>query len=221
MMTLPQPAKFGTCASQNMMILYNDWLKKKNNISRYIVTGGIASGKSTVVSQLEANGVGVVDADKISRKVFSEYEGTIRQMFNTELEGVPLRQHVGKIVFKDKDEREKLEKLLFPFIFDEMNKQSKLFEYKPFIYDLPTYFEKKLQLDTDFVILVYVSRDIQLERLMKRNGLTEEEAFDRINAQLPAEEKLHRADFVIDNSGNVDDLDTYVKILLKTIFNIG
>ena len=191
--------------------------KRKNR--RIIVTGGIASGKSTVVSKLKSSGIGVVDADEISHKMFWENVTAIRGMFNTDLDGQELRKHIGSIVFKDVNERTKIENLLLPLIHNEMDKQARKFELKgePFIYDIPLYFERTPQLIDDYVVLVYVNKDVQLDRLKKRNDLTHEEATDRINSQMSPEDKLEQSDFIIDNNGDVKELDLYISKLIKEI----
>lgn len=187
-------------------------------MKRYILTGGIASGKSTVVSKLESHGIGVVDADKISHEVFREKESEIQKLFNTPLEGVELRQWLGKAVFRNEEARTRLEKLMHPLIWEEMDKQAKVFKDKPFIYDIPIYFERSPKKDDDYVILVYVNRTTQFERLKKRNDLTDEEAMDRINSQMSVEEKFQKSHFIIDNNGGLDDLDPFISKLVEKEF---
>ena len=186
--------------------------------NRYILTGGIASGKSTVISKLKNAGVGIIDADKISHAMFWENLTEIQKMFNTELVGPELRKYIGSIVFQDTSKMAELEGLLHPLVWAEADRQAKLFGDKPFIYDNPLYFERATKHENDFVILVHVNRDTQLDRLKKRNDLTHEEATDRINSQMSPDEKLQKADYIIDNNGGLEDLDPYIEELVKNEF---
>lgn len=171
------------------------------------VTGGIASGKSTVVDFFKAEGFPVVDGDIIAREVVEPgTEGlmALEKVFGKTIlqnDGSLDRKKLGTLIFQNEQKRHLLNKTLDPFIRDEIKKQT--LEAKKgshlVIVDIPLLFEGHYESMMDEVATVYVTPDIQLERLMARNNLSEEEALKRINSQLPLEEKKKRADFVFDN----------------------
>lgn len=185
---------------------------------RYILTGGIASGKSTVVSILKENGINVIDADEIAHQIFSQKEDQIREMFGLSSTNTQLRKEVGEIVFNDKKQLKQLEELLHPQIQQEIKNQEKLMNGKHYILDIPLYFETRAKKEEDdFVTVVYTTPEIQLERLMERNGFTEEQALARINSQKSNNEKFLLADYKIPNNAEISDLKTKVYGLVDLI----
>lgn len=171
------------------------------------VTGGIASGKSTVVDFFKAEGFPVVDGDIVAREVVepgTEGLRALEKVFGKTIlqnDGSLDRKKLGTLIFQNEQKRHLLNKTLDPFIRDEIKKQT--LEAKKgshlVIVDIPLLFEGHYESMMDEVATVYVTPDIQLERLMARNNLSEEEALKRINSQLPLEEKKKRADLVFDN----------------------
>ncbi|WP_414050354.1 dephospho-CoA kinase [Macrococcus animalis] len=178
------------------------------------LTGGIASGKSTVANFLKEKGYVIVDADIASRKaveIGSAGLAEIRTVFGDEViqeDGTLNRKALGEIIFNDPLERQKLNDILHPRVRDimEAEKAIGLAQGKTVVMDIPLLFENKLEHTVDEVWVVYVPEMIQIERLMTRNTLTLEEATSRVSSQLSIEFKKQKADKVIDNSGTLEDL---------------
>lgn len=178
------------------------------------LTGGIATGKSTVSEMLRERGSVLVDADQVARVVVepgTEGLNKVVERFGKEVlrpDGRLNREALGKLIFTDPTARTDLNHLLHPLIMNEMKRQTEIaFQHNPHtivIWDVPLLFEEKLTHFVEKVIVVYVPEEIQLQRLMKRNSLTEAEAKQRMSAQWSIEEKKKLADFVIDNSGTLE-----------------
>lgn len=173
------------------------------------LTGGIATGKSSATMLLSLYGFRFIDADKITHRVLDENIGQIADLFGEEYVagGEVDRGRLGKLVFGDKRKRQDLEALLHPLIYDEIARQSEeqdRFE-KPYIIDIPLFFEGD-RYPIKKSVVIYTSKAKQQERLMKRDGYSEEEALQRIESQMDIEEKRKLATYVIDNSGDLKQL---------------
>lgn len=194
------------------------------NVTVIGLTGGIASGKSTVAKYLADNGFIIVDADLASRKAVekgSQGLDEIRTAFGKEViqnDGTLNRKALGEIIFNDKSKREILNQIVHPLVRDIMEKEKDagLAQSKPVIMDIPLLFENRLESTVDEVWVVYVPEDIQVERLMSRNNLTEVEAKSRIASQLSIEIKKQKADKVIDNSGDLETLYHQLELLIQS-----
>lgn len=171
------------------------------------VTGGIASGKSTVVNFFKKEGFPVVDGDIVARKVVepgSEGLNALEEMFGSEIlqkDGSLDRKKLGALIFQNEQKRQVLNKTLDPFIRGEIEKQTAEAKNKSdlVIVDIPLLFEGHYEAMMSAVAVVYVTPEIQLKRLMNRNDLSEKAALARINSQLSLEQKKKRADIVFDN----------------------
>jgi dephospho-CoA kinase len=187
------------------------------------LTGGIASGKSSACSLLKLYGFRVIDADKIAHEVLESQADTIASTFGSEyvVNGKVDRKALGKLVFANKAEREKLEAIVHPKIKEQVVAQALKQEElgKPYIVDLPLFFEREGVYDIDKVVVVYTPQETQLERLIKREGLSETEAKQRIDAQLPIELKKEKATFVIDNSKDLAHLQRECERVKEEILN--
>ncbi len=175
-----------------------------------VLTGGIATGKSTTSAILSLLGFRVIDADKIAHQVLNMVSDEIAKAFGDEFvnSGIVDRKKLGALIFANRDERLKLEAIVHPKIreeiFNEALKQEKF--AKPYLIDIPLFFEKRDAYNIDKSILVYAPKELQIERLTKREGLSKDEALQRIEAQMPIEKKLSLATFVIDNSKDLKHL---------------
>ncbi|VVD01090.1 unnamed protein product [Leptidea sinapis] len=167
------------------------------------LTGGISTGKSTVLSIFRENGVAVIDADQVARKVLEP--GTrawreVRNHFGDEVlwpNGKMNRVKLGEIIFSNKKKRTKLNSITHPKIQHEMMKMAlKCFisGHSYIIMEVPLLFETGR-----------IDDDQQLERLRNRNEVTEARAIQRIKCQMPLDQKIAMSDFVIDNSGDIED----------------
>ena len=177
-----------------------------------VLTGGIASGKSTVTALMQLFGFRVIDADKIAHEVLNNSSSEIVKIFGQGYvnSGIVDRKKLGSLVFANKEKRLELEAILHPKIkaeiLEQASKQEKL--GKPYFIDIPLFFEREGAYDIDKVLVVYTPKEIQLERLIKREGLSQEEAKQRINAQLPIDTKREKASYLIDNSKNLAHLQS-------------
>jgi dephospho-CoA kinase len=174
------------------------------------LTGGIASGKSTACNLLKLYGLRVIDADAIARETLQREAKRVAELFGEgylDEEGRVDRKKLGALIFSDETARRRLEALLHPKIREEIERQSEAQDALggPYIVDIPLFYETA-NYPIDKVIVVYAPREIQKKRLMEREGLGEEEAEARLNAQMDIEEKRKRATWVIDNSGNLKQL---------------
>ena len=173
------------------------------------LTGGIATGKSTVASLLALNGMRVIDADTISHEILDASYAWVEETFSKEyVDGSKVnRAKLGTLVFSDKKSKDILEAYLHPKIKEEILKQSiKQDSFKfPYLIDIPLFFEKG-GYDIKECVVVYTPSNIQLDRYIKRNGYSKEESLKRINSQMDIEEKKEKATWIIDNSKNLKHL---------------
>ncbi|MBA4537091.1 dephospho-CoA kinase [Bacillus aquiflavi] len=180
------------------------------------LTGGIASGKSTVANMLKERGMTVIDADIEARLAVEKgekaYESIVEQFGKDILQqdGAIDRVKLGSIIFHHEEKRKQLNSIVHPAVRKRMIEKKTLAETrgeKIIVMDLPLLFENKLMHMVDKTILVYVNESVQLKRLMERNQLSREEAIARIQSQMPLDEKKHLADAVIDNNQTLEETE--------------
>ncbi|KAL4579448.1 hypothetical protein LXL04_015596 [Taraxacum kok-saghyz] len=190
------------------------------------LTGGIATGKSTVSNLFKANGFPVVDADVVARDVLKKGTGGWRKVvaaFGDDIlleNGEVDRPKLGQIVFTDPSKRQLLNRLLSSYIsYGILCEVFKLWikGYKIIILDVPLLFEAKMDTWTNPTIVVYIDPETQLQRLMTRDRTSTQDAQNRINAQMPLDEKRSRADIVIDNNGSLEDLNENFRKVLNQV----
>jgi len=189
------------------------------------LTGSIASGKSTISAMLKDKGFPIVDADLVARIVVEPGTQTlqeIEEVFGKEVmkdDGTLNREALGQIIFHNPVKRKQLNDLMHPAIRSEMLRQrDKLIQdgYSTIIMDIPLLFESKLQHFVEKIMVVSVTEETQLQRLMERNSLSIEEAKARIQSQLPISEKEKGADAVIYNNGSkVESKEQLERLLVK------
>jgi dephospho-CoA kinase len=188
-----------------------------------VLTGGIASGKSTVSSLMKLYGFRVIDADSIAHEVLDNSLQEIAQNFGEEfiVNNKVNRKALGSLVFANEEKRKELEAIVHPKIKDRIYQEAlKLEEFqKPYLIDIPLFFEREGVYNINKVIVVYTPQEIQLERLIKREGLNELEAKQRINAQIPIEEKRKKATYLIDNSKDLNHLQKECERVKEEILN--
>lgn len=184
------------------------------------LTGGIATGKSTVASIMKLYGIQVIDADDIAHELLDQHHEKIGQMFGEEFvrKGKVLRTNLGKIIFSDESKKRELEAFIHPLIRKEIEKRAKVFDARefPYLIDIPLFFENDAY-DIKDSVVVYTPPKIQLERYMKRNKLSEDEAMIRINSQMNIDEKKKRSTWVIDNSSNLKHLQAECEAFVDRI----
>lgn len=187
------------------------------------LTGGIVSGKSTVARMFKQLGADTIDADNIARiivqpgkkawKNIVHYFGKEILKDNQEIN----RKELARIVFADKEKLEKLNNITHPEIMAIIKNKIEEMRSKGCvnatisIIEVPLLFEAGMEYMMDRIIVVYLNREEQIKRLHIRNNLTQEEAINRIDSQIPLEKKLKKADYVIDNSASLSHTRIQVK----------
>lgn len=194
------------------------------------LTGGIGTGKSTISLMLKEAGFKIIDADIIARDVLVKYPEILERVrieFGEgffDWRGEFRRKEFGNHIFRFPKQRIKYENIILPFIKNEINNQMKTFENngeKLVIVDAPTLIETKLHEEMDFVILVYADSSTQIQRLKNRDKLTNNDALNRINAQMSVERKKEFANVIIDNSKDLiytkEQVDDFIDFVSKVI----
>ncbi len=193
------------------------------------LTGSIASGKSTVSRMLKELGYPIVDADLVARQVVepgSETLQKINEAFDASVilpDGTLDRKKVGDLIFNDPESRKRLNDIIHPAIRKEMLRQRAAYVaegHQVVIMDIPLLFESQLQHLADKILVVSVTEENQLKRLIKRNGLSENEAAARISSQLPMTVKEAGADAIIYNNGSIEETKWQLNRILEE-WNVG
>lgn len=188
------------------------------------LTGGVASGKSTLSQFFREAGAYIIDADEIAHEVIRKtglaYQPIV-EIFGEKIldvSGEVDRKRLGEIVFADAGKRARLNLLVHPHVFDiaEARKREMLSRNKDavIIFDAALLIETGVYREMDWVLLAYVDKETQVARLIKRDGLSKEEAERRIDIQMPLDEKAHLVDEIIDNRAS----PAVVEIKVKEIY---
>lgn len=191
------------------------------------LTGGIATGKSSLSRHLGLRGIPVIEADQVAREVLTLYPEImdyLRATYGDAVveEGALNREALAAIIFQDPEKRRAYEAVIMPRILQEIHRRMDLLsdaEVPLLVVDAPLLFEVGLDEAMDSIITVVTRRETQVARLMERDGLTEAGARARIAAQMPLEEKARRSHVVIDNDGRLETakeaLDRAMEVWLK------
>jgi dephospho-CoA kinase len=179
------------------------------------LTGGIATGKSTVSAMLKTAGAIVIDADRIARAVVKKGLPAYREIvaeFGAEVllpDGEINRNMLGDIIFKDHQKKKLLNSIVHPHVNKEANRQirqiQKTHPHAVIVLDVPLLIEAGMRNNLSEIIVVYTPQDIQIQRLMQRDHISEADALARVKSQMPIEEKKQQATIVIDNSGAIEN----------------
>ncbi|MGB9668313.1 MAG: dephospho-CoA kinase [Thermosulfidibacteraceae bacterium] len=194
------------------------------------LTGGIATGKSTVLRIIREMGYRVLSSDEIARSITKKgekgYEKVVEVFGSGILDdsGEIDRKKLAKMIFSDPEKKKLLEGILHPLIREEVDKKIAEIESKSpcslVFVEVPLLFEVKAEDRFDFIVVVYIPRQLQIKRLMERDNLTRGEAELRIKNQIDIEVKRKKAHFVIDNSGTIEDTRKLVVELVEKISSI-
>lgn len=199
---------------------------RQNNLIKVGLTGGIGTGKSTVSTIFRAYGIPIVDADVIARRVLlvhPEILQTIKEHFGGEYfdeEGNFLRRKMGALIFSNPKKKQEYEDIILPYIKNDIFKELKEYadrEEKISIVDAPTLIESNLHVEMDIVVVVVADLEVQIKRVMKRDGYSREEALQRISNQMSTEEKINHADYIINNNGDLVETKEQVRKLIDML----
>lgn len=188
------------------------------------LTGGIASGKSTVSNMLKELGIRIIDADieaRLAVQIGEPAYDQIVESFGRDIlqpDGEIDRQKLGSIIFHQSEKRLLLNQIVHPEVRKRMLNQIEEAHLKGeeiVVLDIPLLFESKLTYMVEKTLLVYVDENIQLQRLMQRNNLSRQEAEARIHSQMPLSDKVKLADAVIDNNRTIQDTKEQLLTILE------
>lgn len=190
------------------------------------LTGGIASGKSTVSEILARQGAAIINADVLAREVVEPGRQAWTEIVNAfgtavlQPDRALDRQKLRAIIFDDPDARKKLESIIHPQVralAEQRIREHAAAGYAVIVYEVPLLFEGNLQEWLRPVILVACDVDTQRKRLQSRDNLSAVQAQKHIEAQMSLEEKRRLADYVIENNGSLEDLERQVQAVLEKI----
>lgn len=191
------------------------------------LTGGTGSGKSAVSRFLEFSGAAIVDADLVSRQIVEPGKEAYKEIVSyfgkdiVNADGTLFRRKLGEIVFHDQEKLAFLNQCTHKYIVEEMKRQIEAIKKEGkascIILDAPLLFEAGLEQYCDEVWVVFADPEVRAKRVMERDGITYELALARIANQKSWKEYQSRADFVIDNSGSLEDLKKNMENILKKI----
>ena len=188
---------------------------------KFALCGNIASGKSTVQKLLENQGYRVLDTDKVAHELltvnnlelFLEFK-----KFDVFENGEFSREKLGKLVFTNKEIKQKLENILHPQIREKIKEFFEQNQNEKYLFvGIPLLFEANMTDLFDKIIFIYADDDIRLKRLLLRNGYSVEYAKARLNSQMRQEEKTQKSDYVINNNGSIEELIKNINLFLETI----
>ena len=171
---------------------------------------------------LQSLGIKVIDADVIAREVLALYPEImdyLEENYGDRVikEGKLDRKALGKIIFQSDEDRRKYLQVIMPRIRQEIEKRLEESTEEITVLDAPLLFEEGFHKDVDLTITVYADESVQLQRLRERDGYTEEEARNRINAQMSLKEKMNLSTFVLNNSGSLEDTLLDLHAILEKI----
>lgn len=190
------------------------------------LTGGIASGKTTVSNFFKEIGIKIADADIIAKEISQrkDVEDEMIQVFGKEILDVEgkirkiNRAKVKEIVFSNKEKLSKLNEIIHPKVIEEFKKiKENTAKNDIIIFDVPLLFETELDKICDIIILVYVDRETQIKRMFERDNISEELAVKIINAQMSLEEKIKKSHVHIENNGTLDELQRKVQNIYREL----
>ena len=195
------------------------------------LTGGIASGKSTVSKIFASFGAKVLDADEVAREVLLPGQPAwtrLRQAFGQEFfhaDGKVKRKQLRKRVFADPEKRSQLNAIVHPEVMKEINRRAEIFfssvQTEVLLVDVPLLLEAGLANRFDKIVVVYVAESIQMTRLLQRDGISEEEAKQALEVQMALSKKVEQADYVIDNSGTLEETRGQVEKVWKELIRLA
>jgi len=191
------------------------------------LTGGVATGKSTIAGMFADLGAKIINADQIAHELIQSdglcYRSVLREFGNEILEGKEIdRSKLSKIVFRDTKQLKKLERIIHPQVHLEIKKKIRQYKYEMnndciIILDIPLLFETDMHRDVDQIIVVKTNFQTQIRRAVKKFKVTKAEVLRRIKQQMPLRNKIRLADMIIDNSKMRNYTKKQVEILWQKL----
>lgn len=195
------------------------------------LTGGIASGKSTVSRIFASFGAKVLDADEVAREVLLPGQPAwkrLRQAFGQEFfhpDGTVKRKQLRNLVFADPEKRSQLNAIVHPEVMKEINRRSEILSSSVqngvLLVDVPLLLEVGVANRFDKIVVVYVSESVQISRLLQRDGISEEEAKQALKIQMALSKKVEQADYLIDNSGTPEETLAQVEKVWEELIKLA
>lgn len=188
---------------------------------KFALCGNIASGKSTVQKLLENQGYRVLDTDKVAHELLTVNNSELFlefKKFDVFENGEFSREKLGKLVFTNKEIKQKLENILHPQIREKIKEFFEQNQNEKYLFvGIPLLFEANMTDLFDKIIFIYADDDIRLKRLLHRNGYSVDYAKARLNSQMRQEEKTQKSDYVIYNNGSIEELNVNIIKLFEQI----
>lgn len=188
---------------------------------KFALCGNIASGKSTVQKHLENQGYRVLDTDKVAHELLTVNNSELFlefKKFDVFENGEFSREKLGKLVFTNKEIKQKLENILHPQIREKIKEFFEQNQNEKYLFvGIPLLFEANMTDLFDKIIFIYADDDIRLKRLLLRNGYSVDYAKARLNSQMRQEEKTQKSDYVIYNNGSIEELNVNIIKLFEQI----
>ncbi len=191
------------------------------------VTGGIGSGKSTVSHLFRQKGAYVFDADSVAKRLINTNEALQRELVDEFMDDILdeenriIKSKLAEIGFSSKANQEMLNEIIHPYVVRENDRQIREIRSQDnaelYIVDAPLLFEASMHLNCDYTFLVYAKLRVRLNRALERGTLSKEEILRRIDLQMPEEEKMALADFILENNGTVEALRKQVDEIYNTL----
>ncbi|MDD4900306.1 MAG: dephospho-CoA kinase [Candidatus Omnitrophica bacterium] len=199
-------------------------LRKKRMLQKKIakktivgLTGSFGSGKSTAARYFKAHGCTVIDADKIAHSLLKPGTSTCRKVKKL-FSGSLSRKNIGALVFKNRKLLTELNRIIHPRVIRMIKDKIRTARPGLVILDVPLLIESGMYKNVDKVIVVKINRKEQIKRMKKKFSFSEAEVLNRIKAQLPLSDKVRIADFVIDNSGSLQETKKQVEKIRRQLW---
>jgi len=192
-------------------------MKKRNRKERIVIglTGGIATGKTSVLNEFKKHGIKTISCDEISKKIYrrrTNVRKRIKKFF-----GTLNRKKIAEIIFSDVKKRKLLERILHPEIIKELNRLITQSPNRLIVVDAPLLFEADIPDMFGKIIVVYCPENVQIKRLAVRDRISVSDAKKRIRSQMQMREKIKMADYVVDNSGSFAATKKEIKKILDKL----